>query len=205
MGDFVKYFVRINPIHLRVLCQREIKSAGSFCWGRHCRPTRDPPNRELPNQLDLFTQTIPKTFILTPETQIPSQSIIFHGSKKLGLGFYLMRWVKRKEEQCPRLERGGSHQQREERLGTPQGPWRSRPRALAPFPNPRGEKRKKGRCWRNWERRERRGAEPKRKEVERDGPRASVKLDPNPLWIQRAALPALMGGTAALPNLQGYS
>ena len=52
-----------------------------------------------------------------------------------------------------------------------------------------------------WERKERGGEEPKRKEVEGDGPHASAKLDPNPLWIQRAALPALMGGTAALPDL----
>jgi len=67
--------------------------------------------------------------------------------------------------------------------------------------NPRGEEREKGGDVRDWERKERGGVEPERKEVEGDGPRASAKLGPNPLWIQRAALPALMGVTAALPNL----
>jgi len=56
-----------------------------------------------------------------------------------------------------------------------------------------------------WERRERGGAELEREEVEGDGPCASAKLDSNPLWIQRVALSALMGGTEALLNLQGYS
>jgi hypothetical protein len=73
------------------------------------------------------------------------------------------------------------------------------------LPNPRGEENEKGGVVHVWERKERGGAEPERKEVEGDGPRASAKLGPNPLWIQRAALPALMGGTVALSNLQGYS
>jgi len=58
------------------------------------------------------------------------------------------------------------------------------------------EERRRGEVLvRVWERRERRGAKLERKKVEGDGPCASAKLDANPLWIQRAALPALMGGT----------
>jgi len=64
------------------------------------------------------------------------------------------------------LSGGSSHQQQEERLGTGQGPWRSRLRALAPCPNPRGKEKEREGAVRVWERKERGWTELKRKEVE---------------------------------------
>jgi len=83
--------------------------------------------------------------------------------------------MKRKEEQCPKLERGAvtSNERRGWELAKRRGDHGYEHLHLALTLE---------------ERRGRREV-PERKEVEGDGPRASAKLDPNPLWIQRAALP----------------